>query len=62
MDESQFTDNALRIITNATNLAKDNSPSQLLPLHFLAAMVPTDEENSVPYLKTLIQILGAFVS
>ena len=55
MDESQFTDNALKIITNATELAKGNSHSQLVPLHFLAAMVPTDDENSVPYLKTLIQ-------
>ncbi|KAK6202992.1 uncharacterized protein RJT21DRAFT_103879 [Scheffersomyces amazonensis] len=55
MDETQFTDNALKIITNASQLAKDNAHSQLLPLHFLAAMVPTDDENSVPYLKTLIQ-------
>ncbi|CAH6722830.1 heat shock protein 104 [[Candida] jaroonii] len=55
MDETQFTDNALKIINNATNLAKENSHSQLLPLHFLAAMVPTDDENSIPYLKTLIQ-------
>ena len=54
MDETQFTDNALSIITNATQLAKDNSHSQLLPLHFLAAMVPTDD-NSTQYLKTLIQ-------
>lgn len=54
MDETQFTDNALKIITNATQLAKDNSHSQLLPLHFLAAMVPTDD-NATPYLKTLVQ-------
>lgn len=55
MDETQFTDNALRIINNASELAKENAHSQLLPLHFLAAMVPTDDENSIPYLKTLIQ-------
>lgn len=55
MDETQFTDNALRIITAATQLAKDNSHTQLVPLHFLAAMVPTDDENSTPYLKTLIE-------
>lgn len=55
MDETQFTDNALKIITNANNLAKENAHSQLLPLHFLAAMVPTDDDNSIPYLKTLIQ-------
>ncbi|CUM64457.1 uncharacterized protein PRCAT00002061001 [Priceomyces carsonii] len=56
MDETQFTDNALKIISNATQLAKDNAHSQILPLHFLAAMVPTDdEESSIPYLKTLIE-------
>ncbi|EGW33938.1 heat shock protein Hsp104 [Spathaspora passalidarum NRRL Y-27907] len=56
MDETQYTDNALQIITNATQLAKDNAHSQLVPLHFLAAMVPTDDtEHSTPYLKTLIQ-------
>lgn len=55
MDETQFTDNALKIITNATQLAKDNAHTQLMPLHFLAAMVPTDDENSTQYLKTLIQ-------
>lgn len=55
MDETQFTDNALNIINNANQLAKENSHSQLVPLHLLAAMVPTDEENSNTYLKTLIQ-------
>lgn len=55
MDDSEFTDNALKIITNATQLAKDNAHTQLAPLHFLAAMVPTDDENSTQYLKTLIQ-------
>lgn len=55
MDETQFTDNALNIINNANQLAKENSHSQLVPLHLLAAMVPTDDENSTTYLKTLIQ-------
>lgn len=55
MDETQFTDNALNIINKATQLAKDSNHTQLVPLHFLAAMVPTDDENSTPYLKTLIQ-------
>lgn len=55
MDETQYTDNALNIITRATKLAKENSHSQLLPLHFLAAFVPTDDEGSTLYLKTLIQ-------
>lgn len=55
MDETQFTDNALNIINNATKIAKDNCHPQILPLHLLAAMVPTDDENSTQYLKTLIQ-------
>lgn len=55
MDETQFTDNALLIIQRATQLAKEASNTQVVPLHFLAAMVPTDEENSTQYLKTLIQ-------
>lgn len=55
MDETQFTDNALSIIQRATELAKEGSHSQVVPLHFLAAMVPTDDENSTQYLKTLIQ-------
>lgn len=55
MDETQFTDNALQIIQRGMQLAKDGSHSQVVPLHFLAAMVPTDDENSTMYLKTLIQ-------
>lgn len=55
MDETQFTDNALHIIKRATELATESAHSQVVPLHFLAAMVPTDEENSTQYLKTLIQ-------
>lgn len=55
MDETQFTDNALQIIQRATQLAKEGSHSQIVPLHFLAAMIPTDEDNSTQYLKTLIQ-------
>ena len=55
MDETQFTDNALLIIQRATELAKEGAHSQIVPLHFLAAMVPTDDENSTQYLKTLIQ-------
>lgn len=54
MDESQFTDRALQIITNATKLAKDNNHTQIVPLHLLAAMTPTDNDTS-PYLKTLIE-------
>ena len=54
MEETQFTDNALNIITNATQIAKEGSHAQLMPLHLLAAMVPSDNESSTPYLKTLI--------
>lgn len=54
MEETQFTDNALNIITNATQLAKEGSHAQLMPIHLLAAMVPSDNEGSTPYLKTLI--------
>ncbi|CAK9437236.1 uncharacterized protein LODBEIA_P16140 [Lodderomyces beijingensis] len=56
MDETQYTDNALKIITNATNLCKENSNTQLVPLHFLAAFIPMDDtEGTTLYLKTLIQ-------
>ena len=56
MEDSQFTDNALRIITTATQLARDNAHAQLMPVHFLAAMVPTDDEQTLNlYLKTLVQ-------
>lgn len=55
MDNTEFTDNALQIIKRATELAQEASNSQVVPLHFLAAMVPTDDENSTQYLKTLIQ-------
>lgn len=54
MDETQFTDNALNIINTATTIGKDSSHAQLTPLHLLAAMVPTDQ-NSSPYLKTIIE-------
>lgn len=55
MDETQFTDNAQRIITQAQQIAKDNNNTQLQPLHFLAAMIPTDvEEQLTLYLKTLV--------
>lgn len=55
MDETQFTDNALQIIQRGMELAKEGQTSQVLPLHFLAAMIPTDDANSTQYLKTLIQ-------
>ncbi|KAI0465409.1 hypothetical protein LJB42_000642 [Komagataella kurtzmanii] len=54
MEETQFTDRALAIITNATKLAKDNSHPQVQPIHLLAAMAPTDEDTT-PYLKVLVE-------
>lgn len=51
-----FTDNAIKIINNATELAKQQANSQLLPLHFLAAFIPSDDtEGSTQYLKTLVK-------
>lgn len=55
MDETQFTDNAILIVTRATQLARDGSHSQVMPIHFLAAMLPSDDVDSTLYLKTLIQ-------
>lgn len=55
MDETQFTDNAILIVTRASQLARDGSHSQVMPLHFLAAMLPSDDVSSNLYLKTLIQ-------
>jgi ATP-dependent Clp protease ATP-binding subunit ClpA len=55
MDETQFTDNAVNIINNANQMAKDNNNTQLVPLHLLASFVPTDSETLTPYLKTLFQ-------
>lgn len=54
MDSSQFTDNALEIIKNATELATNYSHPQITPVHLLAAMVPTDESPN-NYLKTLVE-------
>ncbi|CDK29665.1 unnamed protein product [Kuraishia capsulata CBS 1993] len=55
MDQTQFTDRALDIITNATKLCRDNSHAQVVPLHFLAAMTPTEDSADVSYLKTIIE-------
>ncbi|ODV97141.1 hypothetical protein PACTADRAFT_48896 [Pachysolen tannophilus NRRL Y-2460] len=54
MDSTQFTDNALEIITNAKKLAEDFQHPQINPVHILAAMTPTDNSPNV-YLKTLIE-------
>ncbi|KAI5962453.1 uncharacterized protein KGF55_003529 [Candida pseudojiufengensis] len=55
-DTGGYTDNALNIINNAVAICKEHANSQLMPLHLLAAFIPTDDvEGSTPYLKTLIQ-------
>lgn len=55
MDETQYTDNCLHIINRASNLARSGQHLQIMPLHFLAAMLPSDDVNSTTYLKTLIE-------
>ncbi|KAI5954300.1 hypothetical protein KGF54_002075 [Candida jiufengensis] len=55
-DTGGYTDNALNIINNAVAICKDHQNSQLMPIHLLAAFIPTDDvEGSTAYLKTLIQ-------
>lgn len=54
MDSTQFTDRALDIVTSAQKLCQQNSNPQLLPIHFLAAMIPADESQPI-YLKTIIE-------
>lgn len=53
--ETQLTDRATKIIQDASKIAVDHSHAQITPLHFLAAMTPSDEEGSTPYLKTVIE-------
>ena len=60
MDSSQFTDKALEIITNAQQLCKQNSNPEMVPLHFLAAMTPSnvigeDKQAENVYLKSIIE-------
>lgn len=55
MDEAQFTDNAILIIKRAEQLAREGAHVLVAPLHFLAAMLPSDDTNSTQYLKTLVQ-------
>ncbi len=52
MNESEFTDKALSIFKDAAQLAQEHSHSQLMPLHFLAAMTP-DNEQGPSYLHVL---------
>ncbi|VEU20056.1 DEKNAAC100346 [Brettanomyces naardenensis] len=60
MDSSNFTDKALEIITNAQTLCQQNSNPQMVPLHFLAAMTPSnvigeDKQAESVYLKSIIE-------
>lgn len=54
MDSTQFTDRALEIVQNAQKLCQQNSNVQIVPLHFLAAMIPENESQPI-YLKTIIE-------
>lgn len=55
MDQSpQFTDNVSRLFKRATELAVEHSNSDLQPLHFLAAMLESDND-SPPYLQTVLE-------
>ncbi|KAG7814297.1 hypothetical protein KL921_000571 [Ogataea angusta] len=55
MDQSQFTDRALNIVTTAQKLCQQNNHAQIVPLHFLAAMTPMSTDGEAIYLKTLIE-------
>jgi ATP-dependent Clp protease ATP-binding subunit ClpA len=54
MEDSQFTDNAKRIIETAIRINKDNSHATLSPLHLLAAMTES-EDGEISYLKTVVE-------
>lgn len=54
MDSTKFTDRALDIITNAQKLCQQNQNVQLVPVHFLAAMIPDNESQPI-YLKAIIE-------
>ncbi|GMM29337.1 chaperone ATPase [Martiniozyma asiatica (nom. inval.)] len=54
MDSTKFTDRALDIVTNAQKLAQQNSNPQILPLHLLAAMAPSDSPEPL-YLKSIVE-------
>ena len=55
MDETQFTDRALAVVTNAQKLAEEHAHPQLLPIHLLAAFATRPEDGSVSYLQTLLE-------
>ncbi|KAH3673711.1 hypothetical protein WICPIJ_009693 [Wickerhamomyces pijperi] len=55
MDETQFTDRALQIITNAQKLAEEHAHPQLLPIHLLAAFATKPEDGSQSYVQTLLE-------
>ncbi|KAH3664266.1 hypothetical protein OGAPHI_004618 [Ogataea philodendri] len=55
MDQSQFTDRALNIVTTAQKLCEQNNHAQIAPIHFLAAMTPMTTDGEAIYLKTLVE-------
>lgn len=55
MDETQFTDHALAIIQGAQKLCQEHAHAQLMPIHFLAAMAPLQDDGSRLYLQTLVE-------
>lgn len=55
MDDQQFTDRALTVITGAQQLAEQHAHPQLLPIHILAAFVQKPENGSQSYIQTLLE-------
>lgn len=55
MEETQFTDRALAIVTAAQKLAEEHAHPQLQPIHLLAAFVSKPEDGSVSYIQTLLE-------
>lgn len=55
MENTEFTDRALAIITQAQKLAEEHAHPQLLPIHLLAAFCTKPEDGSVNYLQTLLE-------
>lgn len=53
--ETQFTDKALSLITNAQKLAQDHQHTQLLPIHLLSAFVEVTSDGTVGYLQNLFE-------
>ncbi|ANB12054.1 chaperone ATPase HSP104 [Sugiyamaella lignohabitans] len=55
MDQSEFTDRAIKIITDAVQIASDHGHAFVSPVHFLAAMTPDDQDGTPSYLRTVTE-------